>query len=74
MEKLTQTYLVKDTKTDVHTFNARIDWLNNENTRLTEELGEANVKLGRVAEMFDENRALEVKISTLKDKNAGLKR
>lgn len=55
MEKLTHSYIVTDSKNSVSNMDSRMDYLNNENTRLSNELTDANGKLSRVAEMFSEN-------------------
>ena len=48
MEKLTHSYIVTDSKDSVSNMNSRMDYLNNENTRLDSELTDANTKLDRV--------------------------
>ena len=48
MEKLTHSYIVTDSKDSVSNMNSKMDYLNNENTRLDSELTDANTKLDRV--------------------------
>ena len=73
MEKLTHSYIVTDSKDSVSNMNSRMDYLNNENTRQSNELTDATTKLGRVAEMFSENNQLQIEVQDLKVKNSKLK-
>ena len=73
MEKLTHSYIVTDSKDSVSNMNSKMDYLNNENTRLDSELTDANTKLDRVQYMFSENNQLQIEVQELKVKNSKLK-